>query len=88
VLVDILSGVLGAPSTGDVIDRKGLRAQKRQYRSCFAAIDIKRFRPLDGLHRGHDDMLGELQDMPTAEGHERVYTAGQPEAETEAAPAV
>jgi LDH2 family malate/lactate/ureidoglycolate dehydrogenase len=30
-----------------------------------------------------DDMLGALQDMPTADGHERVYTAGQPEAEME-----
>src|SRR6266567_760397 len=84
VLVDILSGVLGGAVYGDVIDRKGLRAQKLTNTGhCFAAIDIKRFRPLEDFTADMDDMLGALQDMPTAEGHERVYTAGQPEAETE-----
>jgi LDH2 family malate/lactate/ureidoglycolate dehydrogenase len=84
VLVDILSGVLGGAVYGDVIDRKGLRAQKLTNTGhCFAAIDIKRFRPLEDFTADMDDMLGQLQDMPTAEGHERVYTAGQPEAETE-----
>jgi L-2-hydroxycarboxylate dehydrogenase (NAD+) len=84
VLVDILSGVLAGAVYGDVIDRKGLRAQKvTNTGHCLAAIDIKRFRPLEEFTADMDDMLGALQDMPTAEGHERVYTAGQPEAETE-----
>ena len=83
VLVDILSGVLGGAVYGDVLDRKGLRAQKLTNTGhCFAAIDIKRFRPLEEFTADMDDMLGALQDMPTADGHERVYTAGQPEAET------
>jgi LDH2 family malate/lactate/ureidoglycolate dehydrogenase len=30
-----------------------------------------------------DDMLQALKDTPRAEGQERVYTAGEPEAETE-----
>jgi LDH2 family malate/lactate/ureidoglycolate dehydrogenase len=30
-----------------------------------------------------DDMLGALNDTPRADGQERVYTAGEPEAETE-----
>ena len=82
--MDILSGVLGGAVYGNVIDRKGLRAQKvTNTGHCFAAIDIKRFRPLEEFTADMDDMLGALQDMPTAEGHERVYTAGQPEAETE-----
>ena len=84
VLVDILSGVLGGAVYGDVIDRKGLRAQKLTNTGhCFAAIDIRRFRPLEDFTTDMDDLLGTLQDMPTAEGHERVLTAGQPEAETE-----
>jgi len=84
VLVDILSGVLSGAVYGDVLDRKGLRAQKLTNTGhCFAAIDIKRFRPLDEFTADMDDLLGTLQEMPTAEGHERVYTAGQPEAETE-----
>ena len=77
-------GVLGGAVYGDVLDRKGLRAQKvTNTGHCFAAIDIKRFRPLEEFTADMDDMLGALQDMPTADGHERVYTAGQPEAETE-----
>jgi LDH2 family malate/lactate/ureidoglycolate dehydrogenase len=84
VLVDILSGVLGGAVYGDVIDRKGLREQKLTNTGhCFAAIDIRRFRPLEEFTKDMDDMLGTLQDMATAEGQERVYTAGQPEAETE-----
>ena len=84
VLVDILSGVLGGAVYGDVLDRKGLRGQKLTNTGhCFAAIDIKRFRPIEDFTADMDDLLGTLQDMPTAEGHERVLTAGQPEAETE-----
>ena len=84
VLVDILSGVLGGAVYGDVLDRKGLRGQKLTNTGhCFAVIDIKRFRPLEEFTADMDDMLGALQDTPTAEGHERVLTAGQPEAETE-----
>src|SRR5215475_12556917 len=84
VLVDILSGVLSGAVYGDVLDRKGLRGQKLTNTGhCFAAIDIKRFRPLEEFTADMDDMLGALQDTPTAEGHERVLTAGQPEAETE-----
>jgi LDH2 family malate/lactate/ureidoglycolate dehydrogenase len=84
VLVDILSGVLGGAVYGDVLDRKGLRGQQLTNTGhCFAAIDIKRFRPVEEFAADMDDMLGALQDMPTADGHERVYTAGQPEAETE-----
>jgi len=84
VLVDILSGVLGGAVYGDVLDRKGLRGQQLTNTGhCFAAIDIKRFRPVEEFAADMDDMLGTLQDMPAADGHERVYTAGQPEAETE-----
>jgi L-2-hydroxycarboxylate dehydrogenase (NAD+) len=80
----ILSGVLSGAVYGDGLDRKGLRAQKHTNTGhCFAAIDINRFRPLEEFTADMDDLLGTLQDMPTAEGHERVYTAGQPEAETE-----
>src|SRR5262250_1880387 len=84
VLVDILSGVLSGAVYGDVLDRKALRAQQLTHTGhCFAAIDIKRFRPLEDFTADMDDLLGTLQEMPTAEGHERVYTAGQPEAEAE-----
>lgn len=50
---------------------------------CFAAIDIKRFRPLEDFTGAMDDMLEALHDTPRADGQERVYTAGEPEAETE-----
>jgi len=84
VLVDILSGVLSGAVYGDVLDRKGYRERKLSNTGhCLAAIDVRRFRPLEEFTADMDDMLGALQDMPTAEGHERVLTAGQPEAETE-----
>src|SRR5499425_3047357 len=51
VLVDILSGVLSGAVYGDVLDRKGLRAQKLTNTGhCFAAINRKSTR-LNSSHR-------------------------------------
>ncbi|HEX6081294.1 MAG TPA: Ldh family oxidoreductase [Methylomirabilota bacterium] len=84
VMVDILSGVLSGAVYGDVLDRKGARGRKESNTGhCFAAIDIERFRPLEEFTASMDDMLGALKNTPRAEGQERVYTAGEPEAETE-----
>jgi L-2-hydroxycarboxylate dehydrogenase (NAD+) len=85
VLVDILSGVLSGGVYGNLLDRAGLREKRHANTGhCFAAIEIKRFRPLDEFLAAMDDMLGALNATPRAEGQERVYTAGEPEAETEA----
>jgi LDH2 family malate/lactate/ureidoglycolate dehydrogenase len=84
VMVDILSGVLSGAVYGDVLDRKGARARKESNTGhCFAAIDVERFRPLEEFTASMDDMLQALNDTPRADGQERVYTAGEPEAETE-----
>ena len=84
VMVDILSGVLSGGVYGDVLDRTNARERKESNTGhCFAAIDIKRFRPLDDFTAAMDDMLQALHDTPRADGQERVYTAGEPEAETE-----
>lgn len=84
VMVDILSGVLSGAVYGDLLDRKGARARRESNTGhCFAAIDVERFRPLEEFTAAMDDMLQALNDTPRAEGQERVYTAGEPEAETE-----
>ena len=84
VMVDILSGVLSGGVYGDMLDRKGLRAQTLTNTGhCFAAIDIARFRPVEEFEAAMDDMLQALNDTPRAEGEECVYTAGEPEAEAE-----
>src|SRR5439155_21755764 len=51
---------------------------------CFIAIDPARFRPLADFKRDMDDSFDSLKATPTAEGHDRVYVAGEPEAECEA----
>jgi len=85
VLVDILSGVLSGGVYGNLLDRAGMRdRQQLNTGHCFAAIDIKRFRPVEEFHAAMDDMLGTLNATPRADGQERVYAAGEPEAETEA----
>jgi LDH2 family malate/lactate/ureidoglycolate dehydrogenase len=84
VMVDILSGVLSGGVYGDRLDRSGARERKETNTGhCFAAIDIKRFRPLVDFTAAMDDMLQTLNDTPRSDGQERVYTAGEPEAETE-----
>lgn len=85
VLVDILSGVLSGGVYGDLFQRSDMRErQQLNTGHCFAAIDIKRFRPLEEFGAAMDDMLDALNRTPLAEGQERVYTAGEPEAEIEA----
>jgi LDH2 family malate/lactate/ureidoglycolate dehydrogenase len=67
-----------------VLDRTNGRERKETNTGhCFAAIDIKRFRPLGDFTAAMDDMLQALHDTPRADGQERIYTAGEPEAETE-----
>lgn len=82
VLVDILSGVLSGAVYGDVLDRKGYRARGISNTGhCLAAIDVRRFRPLEDFAADMDDMLQALADTPAVPGEARVYTAGEPEAE-------
>ena len=85
VMVDILAGVLAGAVYGDLFFRSDMPARRVQnVGHCFAAIDPARFRPLEDFKRDMDDMFESLQATPPAEGQDRVYVAGEPEAECEA----
>lgn len=85
VMVDILSGVLAGAVYGDLFFRTDRRERRtHDVGHCFAALDPARFRPLDEFKRDMDDMFEALKASPRAEGQERVYVAGEPEAECEA----
>ena len=76
-MVDILSGVLSGGVYGNVLDRTNGRGRKETNTGhCFAAIDIKRFRPLRDFTAAMDDMQA-LHDTPRADGQERIYTASE-----------
>lgn len=84
VMVDILSGVLSGAVHGDLFFRSEMRGQKlHNVGHCFATIDPARFRPLEEFKADMDDLLRALKESPKAEGEERIYTAGEPEAECE-----
>jgi len=84
MMVDILSGVLPGAVYGDLFFRSDRRERRVQdVGHCFVAIDPARFRPLDEFKRDMDDMFDALRDSPKAEGQERIYVAGEPEAECE-----
>ncbi|HEU5323571.1 MAG TPA: Ldh family oxidoreductase, partial [Methylomirabilota bacterium] len=84
MMVDILSGVLGGGLYGDLFWRSDLRERRvHNIGHCFAAIDPARFRPLAEFKRDMDDFFDALKATPRAAGHERVYVAGEPEAECE-----
>jgi LDH2 family malate/lactate/ureidoglycolate dehydrogenase len=70
---------------GDLFVRTDMKAKKLQnVGHCFAAIDPARFRPLEEFKRDMDDMVQALKTSAKAEGQERIYVAGEPEAESEA----
>lgn len=81
VMVDILSGILGGAVYGNLFWRGDMQNQRtHNVGRCFAAIDPARFRPIEDFKR---DMFEALTSSPRALGEERVYVAGEPEAETE-----
>jgi len=84
VMVDILSGVLSGAVYGNLFFRSDMPEQKlHNVGHCFAAIDPARFRPIEEFKADMDEMLRALKESPKAEGEERIYTAGEPEAECE-----
>jgi LDH2 family malate/lactate/ureidoglycolate dehydrogenase len=84
MMVDILCGVLPGAVYGDLFFRSDRRERRVQdVGHCFAAIDPARFRPIEDFKRDMDDMFEALRSSPTAEGHDRVLIAGEPEAESE-----
>ena len=86
VMVDILCAVLcGAPFGLDVYDTPTSSARVSHF---FGAIRIDCFRDPVEFRRDMDRMLASLRASPPAEGEERVYYAGLPEAEREEQSAV
>ena len=84
VMVDILSGVLSGAVYGNLFFRSDMQKDRlHNVGHCFAAIDPARFRPMEEFKADMDDMLRALKASPKAEGEERIYTAGEPEAECE-----
>jgi LDH2 family malate/lactate/ureidoglycolate dehydrogenase len=86
MMVDILSGVLSGAVYGNLFSRSDMKERRlHNVGHCFAAIDPARFRPLEEFKRDMDDMFEALKASPRAEGQERIYVAGEPEAESEQA---
>ncbi len=84
VMVDILSGILGGGVYGNLFWREKMNErQMHNVGHAFAAIDPARFRPIEEFKKEMDDMCEALKSSPRAEGQERIYVAGEPEAETE-----
>jgi LDH2 family malate/lactate/ureidoglycolate dehydrogenase len=85
VVVDILTGILGGGMYGNLVQRNPPEDEKLKVSSShfFAAIRPDVFRPLDEFKAAMDDMLRALKESEKAEGHDRIYTAGEIEFETE-----
>jgi L-2-hydroxycarboxylate dehydrogenase (NAD+) len=85
VMVDILSGILSGAVYGDLLNRSDMAERGlHNVGHCFIALDPARFRPLEEFKRDMDDMFDSLKATPRVEGQDRIYVAGEPEAESEA----
>jgi LDH2 family malate/lactate/ureidoglycolate dehydrogenase len=84
MMVDILSGILPGAVYGDLFFRTDRQARRLQdVGHCFIALDPARFRPIEEFKRDMDDYFDSLKATPRAEGRDRIYVAGEPEAESE-----
>jgi LDH2 family malate/lactate/ureidoglycolate dehydrogenase len=85
VLVDVLCGVLAGALHSDVMRRTDPGRSHANIGHFLGAIDIGRFRPIDDFKADMDDLLRSLKGSAKAEGHDRIYVAGEPEWECEQA---
>jgi len=76
-VVDILCGVLSGGGYGMTTGSEG------NYKHMVAAYKIDAFTPVDQFKEMMDEFLRTLRNTPTAPGHDRVFYAGLPEAESE-----
>jgi LDH2 family malate/lactate/ureidoglycolate dehydrogenase len=84
VMVDALSGVLSGAAYGDQMVRQGtVGTSPANVGHFFGAIKVDAFRPADEFKAAMDDMLRALKNSPKAEGHHRIYVAGEIEFECE-----
>lgn len=85
VVVDILTGVLAGGMYGNLAQRNPPKDEKLGASSShfFAALRINHFRPVDEFKAAMDDMLQAIKASEKAEGHDRIYTHGEIEFETE-----
>ena len=77
VIVDIFCGIL----SGAGYSKELTEAQRVGH--FFGAFDIGAFRDIDEFKEHMDRMVNALGATPTAAGHDRVYVAGEPDAESE-----
>ena len=85
VVVDILTGVLAGGVYRNLSRRKPPDDENLHF-GCshfFAAMQVALFRPVQEFKAAVDDMLCALKESENAEGHERIYTHGEVEFETE-----
>jgi LDH2 family malate/lactate/ureidoglycolate dehydrogenase len=82
VMVDILAGVLAGAMFAD-LRRRDPDPVRPDIGHFFGAIDVARFRAVDAFKADMDELLRALKDSPKAEGHDRIYVAGEPEWECE-----
>ena len=85
VAVDILTAVLSGGLYGNLAQRNRPEDEKLRVGSShfFAALRVDYFRPVDEFKAAMDDMLRALKESEKAEGHDRIYTHGEIEFETE-----
>jgi L-2-hydroxycarboxylate dehydrogenase (NAD+) len=85
VAVDILTGVLAGGTYGNLAVRSPLADETLRYSSShfFMALDPDWLRPVEEFKSAMDDMLRALKNSAKAEGHDRIYTHGEIEFETE-----
>lgn len=80
VMVDALTGVL----TGSAFGLSCFTGAHHDVGHLLLAIDIARFRPLEGFYADLDDLVGEIRSSPLAVGADAIYLPGELEAQREA----
>lgn len=75
VVVDILCGMLSSQIYGSILGQG-------EATHFLGAVDIGAFQPVGEFKEAMDGMIQALHNAPKAQGHDRIYVAGEIEAET------
>jgi len=82
LMVDLFTAILSGANYGvlqEGLIKMATNPEPSNVGHFFGALKVEGFRPLDEFKKTMDDALRALKDSPKAEGHDRIYVAGEPE---------
>ncbi|MCP3871442.1 MAG: Ldh family oxidoreductase [Gammaproteobacteria bacterium] len=82
-MMDVLSGILSGSQFGDAVVGPYVAEGRSGVGHLVIALDIGSFRPLEDFNADAERLVDSIRNNPLADGSDRIYYPGEPEAQAE-----